>query len=124
MTALFKVAPPVILLVLLYLRVPAFSETVDAPFRFARGVGVSVELQNLRSVILLRKTATGQYPLESEFHELVRENFHSKIKNPSMDFWGRPYVYARIEKGFVVGSLGPDGRIRTDDDIYITHEEP
>jgi hypothetical protein len=57
--------------------------------------------------------------LPETLHELVEEKIALRIHD---DPWGNPFFFGQVDgkpNGFLVGSMGPDGEIGTDDDILV-----
>ncbi len=61
------------------------------------------------------KEEYGEYP-EILDQILIQKNITEK--EVIQDAWGREYRYFRIADGYVLFSLGRDGKPLTDDDIY------
>jgi hypothetical protein len=102
---------------------PAIMEVIAAPIELTRGVATTVELHNLRKVVLMNRDESGMYPPEATFHLVVSEGLQSGVKNPGLDSWGRPYMYRRQTGGFELRSAGPDRQYGTDDDLILTWKD-
>lgn len=55
-------------------------------------------------------------PTGENFNNWLRRDFTSVPEDP----WGNRYYLETSRSGFTVGSLGPDGQQRTEDDIQVT----
>ena len=123
MSLLFKVISRGTVLFLLLHWAPSVKELALSPITLTQGVASSVELQNLQKTVVMVKTRTGAYPEESEFETIVLENFSSAVKDPRLDYWGRPYRYRRRPGGFEIRTSGPDGKFETNDDLTMKWED-
>ena len=81
------------------------------------------ELQQIAAVIESEELLSGAYP--TDFTQFMRDNFDRKSGgDATTDPWGNSYRFENKEREFVVCSAGPDGVLRTTDDIYITRVKP
>lgn len=66
------------------------------------------------------KETLGQYPERLE--TVLRKN--PLLKNIHKDYWGREFYYERHSSGesYILISLGPDGMLNTEDDIFYEFE--
>ena len=123
MSLLFKLTSRGAALLFVLYMVPATRDFALSPITLTQGVASSVELQNLQKTIVMVKNQNGAYPEESEFESIVLEKFSSAVKDPRLDFWGRPYRYRRSPGGFEIRTGGPDGKFETKDDLAMKWED-
>lgn len=123
MSLLFKVISRGTLFLFLLYMVPATRDIALAPITLTQGVASSIELQNLQKTVVMVKNQKGAYPEESEFEGIVLEKFSSIVKDPRLDFWGRPYRYTRRRGGFEIRTSGPDRKFETKDDLTLKWED-
>ena len=124
MSRLIKFTIAVVIILWLIGMAPAAREVAMSPIRMAEGIVAGVELHNLRKVVVMEKTATGRYPDRAEFARLIQRRFRSRLKDPRLDSWGRPYQYRRLARGFELRSAGPDRTPGSADDIVMTWRDP
>ncbi len=103
-------------------RIPAAGRMLMAPVTLFEGVAAGVEIQQIEKCILAERTLNGVLPSEPRFPELIRSRFESKLKDPLLDSWRRPYQYRLAGAGFELRSLGPDGMALTADDLVLQWE--
>ncbi len=72
-------------------------------------IAVRSDLNTLAAEITARYTTTGELP------ETLREVFGRTPKDP----WGNRIVYKKMENGFELRSVGPDGVEGTSDDVVV-----
>lgn len=123
MSLLFKVISRGTVLLLILHWAPNVKELALSPITLTQGVASSVELQNLQKTIVMVKNQNGAYPEESEFESIVLDKFSSVIKDPRLDYWGRPYRYRRRPGGFEIRTGGPDRKFETNDDLTMKWED-
>ena len=117
-----RIGSLITILVMLWLISTLFPKAADvalAPIRMAQGLGASVELANMRKVVLAFQVQQGRYPTVEEMGRLVDENFDAKGRSPRYDMWGTPYYYEYNPHGFLLRSAGPDKTLATGDDITL-----
>ena len=55
---------------------------------------------------------------EVERYRMKKSDYPERLSSSLRDEWGREFIYKKTGSGYVLFSAGPDGRPRTDDDIY------
>ncbi|UCC72938.1 MAG: hypothetical protein JSV86_21760 [Gemmatimonadota bacterium] len=71
-------------------------------------------LEQMAMDVQRSKARTGSYPQPSLFRDWLLQNDRN-VQDP----WGSEYYFELFADSFVVGSLGPDARMRTVDDIRV-----
>ncbi len=99
--------------------VPGARSVVDIPVNVVLGLGTSVDLERLKRQLRRIQIETGAFPPEADFAAIMEERLESRLKAPSVDFWGKPYRYTRLRSGFELVSAGPDEFYDTEDDLRI-----
>lgn len=103
--------------------VPAVEQFLMAPISLAQGLAVSIEIQQIQSAVVRHTQTAGGVPTwdQEQFRTFVRSQFQTRGRDPSLDFWGRPYHYSYHGEGrsFRITSFGPDGATGTSDDLQV-----
>ena len=56
---------------------------------------------------------------QAEFESVLRDSFDTPGRDPTLDNWGNTFQYKGLQDGFLLVSLGADGRRDTDDDLWL-----
>ena len=56
---------------------------------------------------------------QAEFQAVLSDSFDTPGRDPTLDNWGNPLQYKRFKDGFLLVSLGADGKRNTDDDLWL-----
>jgi hypothetical protein len=87
--------------------------------RPVHGFTAQNEVDFIADQIKLANEVGRETPKDDTFQDwLVKRRVTTR--NSGKDPWGAPYYLTRKDKRFTVGSLGPDGRKNTEDDIIAT----
>ncbi len=108
------------ILSILWLKVPPAHDVLASPINLTKGAAATIELINLQKAILAARTLDDKYPDKDRVRQIVKEGFSSNLKNPALDFWGRPYLYTWDDHGFELRCAGPDKAYYNDDDLTLT----
>jgi len=94
---------------------------VDTSLDMTRVVSAKAELSTIRAAVAF-ELAQDRDPEDfegSDFADFIRENLHSDTKDPSLDPWDEPYRFRIHRDEYELFSMGPDGNMDSDDDVWV-----
>lgn len=90
---------------------------------YAKTTMTSYEISTMARFIVYNSVGKNKVPTPRGFSDYLRESMQSS-RDPSLDYWDKPYLFERRGKRCAILSMGPDMKKGTADDIRYDFELP
>lgn len=83
---------------------------------YAKSTLTKYEISTMARFVSYNAIGKNRVPTPQNFAKYLRETMQSS-RDPSLDYWDKPYLFERRGKKCTIMSLGPDKKRGTSDDI-------
>lgn len=90
---------------------------------YAKSTMTQYEISTMARFMIYNAIGKNRVPTPQNFSKYLQETMQSS-RNPSLDFWDKPYLLERRGRKFAIISTGPDKKRGTTDDIRYDFELP